>query len=846
MPRGACILDMRQFSICRRAHLFLLPILSLWAAAAVHAQEAPIVRSIDVQYTGPATMARERILAQIRTAVGQPYNDAIVEDDIRNLYKTGAIENVRIFAQPAENGVKVTVAVQTRAVIREIVIDGAHRIKAKKIRKDIGLRLNTPVNEADLEKGRQKVIETYQIHSFTDVSVQYRVEPIDQKKGTARVVYTITEGVKGAVAQIRFEGNTHFSDKVLRKEMKTKGKTLIAFFDKSGRLDDAQFQQDLDAVREYYQNHGYIDAEIKDVRKERTKGPLTITVVLEEGMQYHVGNISFSGYKIAGENKLRAVIKMKPGAVYSPKQLHDDAKALADAYGTGGYVDTVITPEGTPVGAGRIDLHYKIEEGSRSFLQRVNIVGNTRTKDKVIRREILIAPGDVFNTVRVDTSKKRLENLGYFAKVDAFPESTDVEGRKDLLVQVEEKRTGSLNFGAGFSTVDSLSGFVELTQGNFDITNWPGFTGGGQKFRARAQIGVQRKDFLISLTEPYFLDRRFSLGGQAFYSEADYLSSVYDQRNYGFSLEARKPLFWFVYGTLGYGLQEIEIYNVSSGASPEIEFEKGSTLKSQVSTSIVMDRRDNPILTRTGQRISIAPYVAGGFLGGDEQIYGFDAEASQYFHFPGDLILLFNGELATVDVWNHPESQTIFVDRAGTIFNSPPTGVNKNDFIAEEIPNVPIYDRLYLGGSSNLRGFDFREVSPKGNDTNPIGGQSLARATVELTFPVVLKTRGAFFYDAGFVNTDPWDFTPGNQTVPRGVNGQLGAVGDPTASPTPIPAGTPNKTPRSTYYNLAQDVGFGLRLDLPIGPLRLDYGYPLETAGNARHGHINFSVGYQF
>src|SRR5262249_8205218 len=225
--------------------------------------------------------------------------------------------------------------------------------------------------------------------------------------------------------------------------------------------------------------------------------------------------------------------------------------------------------------------------------------------------------------------------------------------------------------------------------------------------------------------------------------------------------EARKPIWGPVYATLGYGLQEIEIYNVDSTASPSIKEEKGSTLKSQGTTSVVLDRRDNPILTRRGQRISIAPYVAGGFLGGDEQIYGFDAEASQYFHFPGDLILLFNGEVATVDVWDKPESTTIFVDGAGNIFHSP--GLNPYTRIPGENQNVPIYDRLYLGGATNLRGFEFRQVSPKGSDNTPIGGQSLVRATTELTFPIVLKTRGAFFYDVGFVNVDAWDFAPEDQ-----------------------------------------------------------------------------------
>jgi outer membrane protein insertion porin family len=798
-------------------------------AVPAHGQEAPTVRSIEVQYMGPATISQERVLAQMKTAVGQPYSDQVVEDDIRSLYKTGAIQNVRIYAKPEGNGVKVIVAVQSRAIIREIVVEGAKRIKAKKIRKDSGIRLNAPVREEELEKGRQKIIETYQIHGFTDVAVQYRVEPIDEKRGTARVVYTVTEGVKGAVARVEFEGNQHFSDKVLRHEMKTKGKTLIAFFDKSGRLDEAQLQEDVEKVKEYYQNHGYIDVEIKDVRKERVHRRLIITIVLNEGIKYHVGKVTFTGYKVADLSKLQNVIKMKAGAVYSPKQLHDDAKAIADAYGTGGYVDTVIQPQGSPAGPATIDIHYKIDEGQRSFVERINIVGNSRTKDKVIRREVLISPGDVFNTVRVDVSKKRLENLGYFSKVDTYPEDTGVEGRKDLVIQVEEKRTGSLNFGAGFSTVDSLVGFVELTQGNFDLMNWPAFTGGGQKFRARAQVGTQRKDFLLALTEPWFLDRRLSLGGQAFYSEANYLSSVYDQRNYGFSVELRKPLFPYVYGTLGYGLQDIEIYNVAAGVSPEIQNEAGTQVKSQVSTSIVLDRRDSPFLTRHGQRISLAPYVAGGFLGGNEQIYGWDLEASQYFHLPHDLILLLNGEAATVDVWNTPETKTVLALAADN------TAIPPKPAVYEQIPSVPIYDRLYLGGSNNLRGFQFRDVSPKDSNNQPIGGQSLLRGTMELTFPLVVKTRGAVFYDIGYVNTDAWDFAPQTQYIPRGSR----AIQNALRYGMPV-------TPRSSYDNLASDFGFGVRLDLPIGPLRIDYGIPIQSAGNSKKGNINFSVGYQF
>jgi outer membrane protein insertion porin family len=737
----------------------------------------PIIRSIDVQYTGSQTVSKERILAQMRTRVGQLYSNQVVEQDIAALYKTGSIQNVRIFAQPEGDGVKVIVAVQTRAIMREIEITGAERIKAKRLRKEIKLRLNQPVNEQQLEEARQKIIEVYQGRGFTDVSVQFRVDPIDEKRGTARVVFTVNEGVKGAVRAIHFEGNAHFSEKVLRKQMKTRGRTPIYFVDKSGRLDEVQLEQDLDKIREFYQDHGYIDVEVKNVRRERTeKGPMIITIAISEGPQYHVRKLTVSGYQVAREDKIRALLKMKEGSVYSPKQLRDDAKAVADAYGSGGYVDLVVLPEGEPAGPAQIDVHYKIEEGVRSFVNRINIEGNTRTKDKVIRREVLVAPGDVFNTVRVDITKKRLDNLGYFAKVETYPEETDIPGRKDLTILVQEKRTGSLSFGGGFSTVDQLVGFAELSQGNFDLFNWPSFTGGGQKFRLRLQYGTQRKDFILALTEPYFLDRRLSLSGQLFYTEANYLSAQYDQRNYGFSTELRKPINSYIYASLGYTLQDVDIFNVDPSASDFILSQAGSTLESKMFGSVVFDSRDNVLLSRRGQRITFSPFIAGGFLGGDTQVYALDLEGSQYFHLPKDLILLINGEIATVSQWGN-----------GT--------------------DVPIYERLFLGGSNNLRGFPFREVGPQDSNGEPTGGKSMARATVELTFPIIEKARGAIFYDTGFVNDSQWSFG---------------------------------------FNHIASDIGVGLRLDLPIGPLRLDYGYPIQRDGYNGGGHFNFNVGYQF
>jgi outer membrane protein insertion porin family len=751
--------------------------LSLRAQAPPEQQGPPIIKSVEIQYVGPQTLSRDKVLSQMRTKPGQPYSESLVEQDIKALYRTGQLQNVRIFGQAEGDGVKVMVVLQTRSLVNEIEIEGADRIGAKKLRKQIALKINGPLTEDELQKAREKIIETYQAKGFTDVDVKYKIET-NEERGTSRVIFTITEGTKGAINAVRFEGNTKFPDRVLRKQMKTKGKTFYSFIDKSGRLDETQLEQDVNAVKEYYQDHGYIDVEVKEVRRERARGKLTIVVVLVEGPIYRVGKIQITGTKAAPESKVRSLLKMKEGGIYSPKQIREDSKKIADAYGSGGFVDLQVTPTGIPAGDGRIDVHYQIQEGGPSFVQRINIVGNTRTKDKVIRREVLIAPGDVLNSVRVETTKKRLDNLGYFEKVETYPEDTGVSGRKDLTIQVQEKRTGSLNFGAGFSTIDQLVGFIEMSQGNFDLLNWPTFTGAGQKFRFRIQYGNARKDVTLSLTEPYFMDRRLSLGGELFFREADYLSSIYAQRNYGFSLETRKAVAPFTAVSLQYRIERIELFDVNPAASSQILLEQGQTTKSQITAGIVNDTRDNPFLTRTGHRITLTPYISGGFLGGTEQIIGASLEARQYFRLWKDSILLFSGQFASVDTWGD-----------GT--------------------RVRIYDRLFLGGSNDLRGFNFRDVSPRDINGEPLGGQSLAAFTIEYTMPIIEKARFAIFYDTGFVNAAPWDFSTNS---------------------------------------VVSDVGVGLRLDLPIGPLRIDYGIPIQKGPfkDSGNGKFNFNVGYQF
>jgi outer membrane protein insertion porin family len=666
---------------------------------------------------------------------------------------------------------------QTKSTIGEVLIDGAKLIKPSKIRKELTIKPGQILNEAAVETDRQKILSMYTDKNYTNTTVQTKVDT-DDKTGKASVTFLVTEGGKTVIHAIHFAGNTVFKEKVLIKQMKTRPNNLLSYFTKTGRVDEDQIQQDILAVREFYQNAGYIDVQVSQPEeKPLGHGKVDLDFTVTEGTQYHVKDLSVEGTQALSDADVRKAITTVPGTVFSPKAMRDDSKKVQDLYGARGYVDMDVSPQTTPAGPGLISVDYKITEGVQSYVEKVNITGNTHTKDKVIRRELAVGPGDIYNTVLVDASKQRLDGLNYFSRIDTYPSDTGVPGRKDLNVQVEEKRTGSFNFGAGFSSVDSIVGFVELQQTNFDLFHWPDFTGAGQRFRARIQYGTQRKDVILSLTEPYFLDYRLAVGGELFYRDLDFVSNYYNQSDIGGDVFVRKSINSFTYASLTYRLEQIGINNLSSSASDQIAAEAGKKMKSSLTALLDNDTRDSIFLTRTGHRVDFSVGVAGGPFGGAVKDYTIDLEGSQYFHLPWDTILLFNGEVATVDGFSGSS-------------------------------DVPIFDRQFLGGGNDLRGFDYRAVGPKDHYGEPLGGKTMARLTAEYTFPIVDKVRGAFFYDAGIVNAGAYDFS---------------------------------------FNDINSDVGIGLRVDLPIGPVRIDYGIPLQSDHfNKSGGKFNFNIGYQF
>ncbi len=740
------------------------------------AAESPTVREIEVQFAGPATVSKERILANMATEVGQPFDQDTIERDTENLFRSGLVENVRIFRDTVPGGVKVIVIIEPRTTVGEITISGADAVNERRLRRELTFETGQPLRESEVELSRQAIEQAYISRGFPDTTVTYDLQPIAET-GNVRVAYSIVESGKQIIKEIEFEGNTVFTDKELKKEMETKARGLFSFLGDAGRLKEDVLEEDLLRIQQLYQDAGYIDVEVGPVLKESVgKNRIALIIPIQEGGTYTVGSISFAGNELISVDEIRGLFDLSEGDVFKQKTLREDIQRLRDFYGSRGYVDANIIPELTPGGEGVINLDFRIEEGVQAYVGRVNIDGNVKTQDKVIRRELAVAPGDLYDTVKVDASQARLRGLGYFSKVEIFPSDSLDDGVKDVNVIVEEQHTGSLQFGAGFSSIDNLVGFAEVRQSNFDLTNWPSFTGGGQKFRLRAQFGTERADALISLTEPWFLDKKLELSTEAYFRQASFVSDEYDQQNVGGSVGMRWPVGDFSYLSARYRLEQITIDDVDNNASEIIRQEEGDSLRSMLSSAFVWDTRDDLYLPRTGEKVEIGARVAGGFLGGDVDIYGWGLEATKYWNGPFDTIFLLEGELAFVDSFSGGD-------------------------------RVPIFDRLYLGGANDLRGFDYRDVGPKDENGEPIGGLSLGRATAEMTFPIISRVRGAVFYDIGYVSAGSYEF------------------GD----------------------DVNSNVGVGVRLDLPIGPIRLDLGFPIQTDEfNDSDAQFNFNVGYRF
>lgn len=775
----------------------LVSLAMLGYGGSLHAQdfEGKRVTDVEIRYTGGRTVDEAAIRDRMSTKAGSTYRAEALDSDIRSLYESGLVDDVRLLAESQGGGVKLIAEISTRPMRGGVGFVGNSAFSDQKLAKESKLKAGGALSDAEILEARHNLEKYYQGYGYPDVSISHRVQATSQP-GVADLIFVIDEGAKNEIRKIRFEGNHAFTGPELRKEMKVKEKGWFSWLTKSGKFENYQLDDDVNAVLDYYHSKGYLRASSPGVRREPVKnGKVDLVIPIVEGDKYTVSGVGFGKMTVFTPEELYPALTLTGGDAYNSKKMREDITMIRKYYGSRGYADVVVTPDISDAGPNRVNIVYRISEGHRSVVGRINLTGNTKTKDKVIRREITLKPGDNFNSVELETSKARLANLGYFRDVQASG-SPSGGGYRDIDVMVEEKETGSVGVGVGFSSIDSLVGILSLEQSNFDITNPWNFTGGGQRFAMNLRLGTERTDASISITEPWFLDQQLALGTELFYKESSYYSDWYDQSNVGAAVSLRKPLGDKTFIKGEYRIENINVDSEVNGGdfiNQNFVGDNGNNsrfadrriggdfLRSALTTNFVYDTRDSSMEPRTGHKIDVGATLAGAVIGGDVDTFTLSLQGQKYWNLRWDSIFSINGELASVD------------------------SLNGN--------GVPIFDRMFLGGGRTLRGFEFRDVGPRdtGYTNDVFGGRSLGFVSFEYTVPVIDTVRAAVFYDAGFVNASSWDLGPDD---------------------------------------LHSDVGLGIRLKLPISPLPLafDYAIPVSSPDKEadKGGQFNFYLNYTY
>ena len=715
---------------------------------------------------------------------GGDYDGSIVDRDIRALYKTGLFEFIEIKQEAVNDHVfNLVVEVTPKFRVLSVRYEGNKQVKSRRLDKEVKTKSNTAMDDRQVKEDAEKIREYYQKSGYNQVSVNYTIQR-DRATSFATVIFKIKEGAKVKIALIKFAGNAHVKAKKLKGEMETKKWNIFSWLTDTGRFKDDQFDDDVEKLRDYYREQGYLDVEIpqnKITFDYPNPTHLIITITVNEGRRYRIGDVSVTGSKLHPEALLKRVLRQKPGMVFVPSKVEKDKERIEEFYGRDGYLETnVKLTRKSNITTGNIDLVYDVTESGKFNVESIVIQGNTKTKSTVILRELTMGPGDVFSTISMKISKLKLENTRFFDDVSITPQDTNIPGRRNMRIAVKEGRTGNLTFGAGFSTLERATVFAEVSQSNFDIFNRRSlFQGDGQKFKLRLQVGSVSSDLLLSFEEPWVFQRQLAMGFNLFRQTAEYTSTFYKEIVAGGEIYARKRLFELVEGRLSYTYQIISIEDVSSTASSVISQLAGDNRVSKVGFSILRDTRDKIVNTTNGNYFNVVTEVAGGPFGGSDNYYRLDLRGSQFF-----------------PVFETQTQVLSLIARGGVIQNF---GDSKS---------VAYYNKTYLGGPTDLRGFEYHTVSPRDTFGEPIGGKTYGFFSAEYSFDIVSPIRFALFYDAGFVNAGAYDFSP-------------------------------------THY--ADNIGFGLRLFVAGSPLSLDFGIPLTGDSFSKKGNqFNFSFGTRY
>jgi outer membrane protein insertion porin family len=737
---------------------------------------------VEIRIQGNRRIESAAILNVIKMRAGDLlYNDK-TDADIRAIYKLGHFQDVQALKEESDKGVVLVYSVQEKAIVREITFEGNKELTTEKLKEALEFRQNSVFSAKDLARSVAKIRKMYGDDGYYLADVQTEVKSSSPSELTVKL--KVVEGEKVLIREIHLDGNKAFSAGKLKGIMETKEKWFMSWLTSAGTYKEEVLKNDAMLLSDHYLNNGYVNIKIGEpiVKLNETKSALDVYIGITEGEQYRIGAIGFKGELLDPAADLRKKLKNEPAEIFNRSTLRTDIGVLTDLYGDKGYAFATINPQ-TRLDSDKktIDMTFDIEKGELVSIERINIAGNPKTRDKVIRREMRITESGLYSATGLKRSKQNLMNLGFFEEANIATAKGSASNKLNVNVDVKEKPTGTFSIGGGYSSLDGLIGQGSVQQANF--------LGLGLKANLSASLGGSSQTYALGLTDPYFMDTKWTLGGDLYRSERDYTD--YTRRLVGGDIKGGYPINDYIGTFLMYKYEIKDIFKPSPTyqtlhddpiANANNTYPLGTTTTSSIYSSITHNSTDYRMDPSTGMINSFSVEYAG--LGGDNKYARFIAD-NTYFY---------------------PLYKRLIASTKLTL-----------GYIREVGQPIPIDEKFYLGGIYSLRGYRTRSVSPT-NPANPsiadsivyLGGNKEIIGNVELTFPLLSEVglKGVVFFDYGNSFNDK----------------------------------------SAVFDTMLMSYGGGIRWASPIGPLRLEYGIPVNPRNviDSTSGKLEFSIGTMF
>lgn len=666
--------------------------------------ERPIVVK-DISVQGNRRVQEAVILGRVSAKVGSPFVPTRQAEDIRAIFSLGFFDDVQLKVEDFEGGVKLTFVVVERPFVRDIVFAGNKKLDSAALQEKIDLKLGSVYNPVAVTRAVDKLKEYYEEEGYFEVAITPDAEKLPD--GDVTVTFRIAEGRKITIDKIVIEGSKGLKPSEIKDFMLTQERQ---FFILRGTVQRQKLDEDVDRIVQLYNDHGYIQARVEssDIQVDRVKALAIIKVVIVEGPQFSVGGVDVTGNNVLPLEEIKRQILLAPSDIFSRSKLRDSVRGITEVYGIIGRASADVNPNVTQDMLSRkVNITFEIAEGPEVFVERINISGNTRSEEKILRREIPMAEGELFTTQKLNRAKQRLVNLNYFDKVTATTAPGTSKDKIVVNIDVTEKPTGLFSIGGGYSSQDGVLGTLDLSQRNFLGKGWEVFL--------KVRGGSQVQQGQIGFTEPWLFDRPLAAGFDLFNNRR--LLPDYTVNSLGGDIRLGHPLGDYSRVSAMYRISDDKISGIASTASNELLGAKGDHLISLVGTSIGRDTRDHPFETTRGSTQGVGVDFAG--VGFGEKFVRTIVGAS-YF-------------------------QPMWLDHvlSGRILGGYIVGWSDE--------SVPLFERFNLGGSNTLRQFKAFQVSPKDDSGTKIGGNSELVGNLEYVVPLFFGIRAAVFYDVGNV-----------------------------------------------------------------------------------------------